>query len=375
MTTNEPTEEQIHLTLNESSQVADARRRVSALAVQAGLDETRVGVCALLATEMGTNLVKHAQDGELFVRDLVHGSIRGIELIALDRGPGMGNLTRALQDGHSTTGSSGTGLGAIRRMASEFDIHSVPGRGTALVARIWDSQLAVRESVPSVAGVISKALQGETVSGDDWLYTSSGTRTVCAIADGLGHGPLAAKAASCAIDSLRTYGAAPLVEQMTRVHGALRATRGAALGIVEIHHDQHIVRFTGIGNIMAVIIENGASRHMVSLNGILGHHLGKVTEFHYPWSNSAILVMCSDGISTRWDLTSYHGLMSRDPALIAAVLYRDFTRGRDDATVVVYKHRATEPLPQPSSVDWPSERVTGDNKNPRLHSSRRSAQP
>jgi anti-sigma regulatory factor (Ser/Thr protein kinase) len=359
VTTNVPAEGQIHLTLNESSQVADARRRVSALAVQAGLDETRVGVCALIASEMGTNLVKHAQEGELFMRDLVHGSIRGIELIALDRGPGMGNLNRALRDGHSTAGSSGTGLGAIRRMASEFDIQSLPGRGTALVARIWASQLPMRVSPPSVAGVISKALEGETVSGDDWLYTSSDTRTVCAIADGLGHGPLAAKAASCAINSLRTYGAAPLVEQITRVHGALRATRGAALGIVEIHHGQQIVKFSGIGNIMGVIIENGASRHMVSLNGILGHHLGKVTEFQYPWSNSAILVMCSDGISTRWDLTSYNGLMNRDPALIAAVLYRDFTRGRDDATVIVYKHRANEPLPQPSSVDWPYEQVTG----------------
>jgi hypothetical protein len=255
----------------------------------------------------------------------------------------MGNLNRALRDGHSTAGSSGTGLGAIRRMASEFDIHSIPGRGTVLVARLWDNQRDRWETLPSVAGVISKAMNGETVSGDGWLYTSSERRTVCAIADGLGHGPLAAEAASCAIESLRTYSTTPLTEQIMRVHGALRAMRGAALGIVEIHRDKHIVKFAGIGNIMAVLLENGMSRHMVSLNGTLGHQIGRVTEFQYPWSEAAILIMCSDGISTHWDLKSYDGLMSRDPALIAATLYRDFTRGRDDTTVIVYKSKANEP--------------------------------
>ncbi len=340
MITEEPADEQIHVLVNESSQVAYARRRVSALAVQTGLDEIRAGICAVIASEMGTNLVKHAKDGEVFIRNLTSGSTRGIEIIALDRGPGMGNLNRALQDGHSTAGSSGTGLGAMRRMASEFDIQSLPGRGTALVARVWDSQPNTYEPLPLVAGVISKAMRGETVSGDGWLYTSSDRRTVCAIADGLGHGPLAAKAAACAIESLRSYRATPLVEQLTRVHEALRATRGAALGIAEIHRDQHIVKFSGIGNIMAVVIANGTSRHMVSLNGILGHQIGRVTEFQYPWSASATLVMCSDGISTHWDLKSYDGLMSRDAALIAAVLYRDFARGRDDATVVVYKDQA-----------------------------------
>ena len=339
MINNESAEEQIHVTVTESSQVAYARRKVSALAAQAGLNETRVGTCAVIASEMGTNLVKHAKEGEIFTRSLSHLQRRGIEIIALDRGPGMGNLNRALQDGHSTAGSSGTGLGAIRRMATEFDIQSVPGRGTALVARVLESDSYTNHPSSPVAGIISKALRGETVSGDSWLCSSSGNRTICAVADGLGHGPLAAEAAVYAIETLQTASASPLEEQLTRVHGALRTTRGAALGVVEIYHDEHIAKFAGIGNIMAVILQNGTTRHMVSLNGILGHQLSRVTVFQYPWSESAILIMCSDGISTHWDLKSYDGLMSRDPALIAAVLYRDFTRGRDDATVVVYKHK------------------------------------
>ena len=342
--TDESVGEQVNVQVSESSQVADARRRVTALAVQGGFNEADAGVCAVIASEMGTNLVKHSKGGELFLRALSHTSTRGIEILALDRGPGMGNLARALRDGHSTSGSSGTGLGAIGRMASEFDIQSMPGRGTALVARIWDSPpSARRESLPTVIGLINRAMPGETLSGDGWFYTSSDRRTVCAIADGLGHGPLAAQASSCAIESLRSSGTAPLVDQIDRAHGALRATRGVALGVAEILHDQGIVKFSGVGNIMAMVIQNGTTRNMVSHNGILGHQIGRVTEFQYPWSESAILIMCSDGISTHWDLKSYDGLMSRDPSLIAAILYRDFARGRDDATVLVFKHMTKGP--------------------------------
>lgn len=338
MITDESVGEQINIQIGESSQVADARRRVTALAVQAGLNESRAGTCAVIVSEMGTNLVKHATGGELFLRSLSYASSRGIEILALDRGPGMGNLNRALRDGHSTAGSSGTGLGAIGRMASEFDIQSMPGRGTALVARIWDSHPpGTRGALPAVIGIINRAMTGETESGDGWFYHSSDRRTVCAIADGVGHGPLAAAASTCAIESLRIDGTAPLVDQIDRAHGALRATRGAALGVAEILHDKRIVKFVGIGNIMAVVIQNGTTRNMVSHNGTLGHQIGRVTEFQYPWPESAILIMCSDGISTHWDLKSYDGLMSRDPSLIAAILYRDFTRGRDDATVLVLK--------------------------------------
>ena len=93
---------------------------------------------------------------------------------------------------------------------------------------------------------------------------------------------------------------------------------------------------------MASICQVGSSRNMVSQNGILGHQIRRVTEFQYPWPESAMLVMCSDGINTHWDINAYVGLAARDPSLIAATLYRDFSRGRDDTTVVVLKKRTTD---------------------------------
>ena len=102
---------QFKFLIEESSQVAEVRRKVTALACAAGLDEHRAGICALVASEVCTNLTKHAKQGEFFLRTVTQGQARGIEILALDRGPGMANVSRALQDSHSTAGSSGTGLG------------------------------------------------------------------------------------------------------------------------------------------------------------------------------------------------------------------------------------------------------------------------
>ena len=117
---------------------------------------------------------------------------------------------------------------------------------------------------------------------------------------------------------------------------------GVEIAVAEILHDQQLVKFVGIGNIMASVYQAGGTRSMVSQNGILGHQIRRVTEFQYPWSDSAILVMCSDGINTHFDLNPYAGLAARDPSLIAATLYRDFSRGRDDATAVVLKQSKVE---------------------------------
>lgn len=338
MITEESLREQLVISVVESSQVSEARRKVTALAGRAGLSETKAGVCSLIASEMATNLVKHAKAGQLFVRLLKRASVPGVEILAMDRGPGMGNVSRALQDGHSTAGSSGTGLGAMVRMASEFDIHSHPGKGTVLVARIWkDHPPGTNDFLGVVSGVICMPMRGETVCGDAWLSESSGRRTLCAIADGLGHGPLAAQASSAAMASLFEHRDAPLVEQIELAHGVLRTTRGAAVGVAEILHDRGVIKFAGIGNIMAAVVQDGIARHMVSQNGILGHQMRHVKEFEYSWSASATLIMCSDGIGTRWDLNPYPGLMMRDASLIAATLYRDYERGTDDATVLVLK--------------------------------------
>ncbi|WP_224011702.1 ATP-binding protein, partial [Paraburkholderia tropica] len=114
--------------IGDASGVAFARRGAAQAAHLAGLDETRAGRLAIVLTEAATNILKHAGHGELLVRALDHG----VELIALDRGPGMSDVHAALADGHSTAGTPGTGLGAIRRLSDQFSLWSQPGHGTVL---------------------------------------------------------------------------------------------------------------------------------------------------------------------------------------------------------------------------------------------------
>ena len=79
--------------------------------------------------------------------------------------------------------------------------------------------------------------------------------------------------------------------------------------------------------------------HLVSHNGILGA-APRIAEFDYAWPPNAALVMHSDGLSSRWQLSRWGRVWQRHPALIAGVAYRDLARGTDDAVVVVASEHA-----------------------------------
>src|SRR5690606_20385529 len=95
---------------------------------------------ALAATELATNLVRHAIDGELLIAVCSEQGQRGVELISLDGGPGMRDPGACFRDGYSTTGGAGTGLGAAQRLSDLLDLYSQPGEGTVIVARLVPRQ-------------------------------------------------------------------------------------------------------------------------------------------------------------------------------------------------------------------------------------------
>jgi hypothetical protein len=242
-----------------------------------------------------------------------------------------------LRDGYSTAGSAGTGLGAIARLATEFDIQTQPGKGTAVMARLWGGKIGETSKDHIAIGAICKPMPGETRCGDGWGCELLADRCIVVLVDGLGHGTGAAAAAELAVASVRQHRAKAPAAIVQYAHDALRATRGAALAVAEIDLAQQSLRFCGIGNISATIISGDSLRHLVSYNGTAGHEARKIVEFTYPWSANALLIMHSDGLMTRWNLQAYPGLLQRHPSLIAGVLYRDFVRGRDDVTVLTAK--------------------------------------
>ena len=326
----------------EESQIGASRRRAAALTDALGLDETERGRVGVIVTEAATNLVRHGRDGVLVLQP-VRGARTGIEVISIDRGPGMRDPAQCLADGYSTGGTGGTGLGAIKRMSSEFDIDSRPGVGTIVVSRVWREQGASVEEGGAAVGGICTPISGEEHVGDGWSFVRSADAFAIMVADGLGHGIDAERASRLAVEAFVASGLDAPSRIVQRAHDALRGTRGAAVAVVRVEGVE--ARFAGVGNVAGSVIADGVTRHMVSHPGIVGHQMSRVQEFTYPWSDRSLLVMASDGIRTQWRLDAYPGISRRRPTLIAATLWRDFSRGRDDATVVVAQGRA---LPQAS---------------------------
>jgi anti-sigma regulatory factor (Ser/Thr protein kinase) len=335
----DPWRQQLRLEIGDSSGPAEVRRISTRLAEEIGFSEAETSNVAIVTAELATNLVKHAKHGQIVLGALRQGETLGIEILSLDQGPGIANIARCMRDGYSSAGSLGTGLGAIARLADEFDIYSLPDMGTAVLARLWGGK---RKSQPTSRidfGVSCLPMAGEEICGDGWAYEGLTDSTVCMVADGLGHGPQAALAADEAVAALREHKMKSPAALMEKMHGVLRSTRGAALGVAQIHYDDQVLRFCGLGNISARVITNGVVRQLASNNGTAGVEARKIVEYSYPWNTDSMLIMHSDGLQSRWDLEKYPGLTQRHPSLIAAVLYHDFYRGRDDVTVLAGKTR------------------------------------
>lgn len=334
--------------VDDGSQVAEARRRAVALAHSLGFDEARAGTVALAVTEVATNLVRHARDGRLLLGSIACGAEGGVEVYALDRGPGIANLAASLRNGASTAGGPGLGLGSLTRLTSGFEVYTQSGKGTVMHFEIWaDPRLArTRTCVASAAICVAKA--GESMSGDAWLVREARGRVMLFAVDGLGHGPEAAAAAAAARKTAWDRWEQEPAAIIDDVHAALRSTRGAAAAVAVLKPASEVGTYCGVGNVASFTQIDGARHYLVSHNGTVGHQMRKIQEFSFPFPRQALLIMCTDGIATRWCLKDYPGLEGRSPALIAGAVFRDHARGRDDATVAVLRNVSGESWPRAS---------------------------
>ena len=326
----------IALTVHDQSQVSETRRRATELAEREGFGDTDSGRVALVATELATNILKHGNGGEILVGTFGEGADGGIELIALDKGGGIPNVAASMADGYSTAGTPGKGLGAVVRQSHFVDIASWPGSGTAVLARLKRGQPSEGAPDNSRIGAVSVPKPGQDVCGDSWSVAIGAEETTLLVADGLGHGPEAAEASVEAVRLFHRFigHRAPIL--LDYIHGGLRATRGAAVSVARFQPASGKIIYAGVGNIAGVVLAGGELRRMVSMPGTAGHNARKIQAFEYPFT-AGVVILHSDGIASSWTLERYPNLAARHPTLIAAVLYRDLTRHRDDATVLVAK--------------------------------------
>ena len=319
--------------------VGQVRRQAQEAARKLGAGDAGAGAAGIIATELATNILKHGGGGEMLLREIRSGNEAALEYHALDRGAGMANVNACLRDGFSTAGSAGTGLGAVRRMAGQFQVHSGAGKGTAIWARQTVAGEPGREAGFTVSG-ISVPVRGEELCGDSWDADEEAGGLRVLVADGLGHGPFAEEASREAVNVFRRRRGDAPAACLDHMHHALFKTRGAAASMVRIDSLSGVFQTAGIGNVLVRHFNQAGGKTLSGDNGTLGAAVRRVNEARMPWGGDSLLVIHSDGIGSQWNFDGYPGLQSRHPGLIAGVIYRDFRRAHDDSTVVVVRPSA-----------------------------------
>jgi anti-sigma regulatory factor (Ser/Thr protein kinase) len=326
-------------TADDRSYLSLLKKEIHKIAADAGFEEKKLNAIDIVVAEIASNLIKHASGGELLagVYDSEHGEM--LELIAIDMGPGISETKKALIDGHSTSGTLGQGLGSISRMSDFFDIYSVVGWGTLMISRIYKTTKKKRPEIINVhirSLVIAKP--GEELSGDGFYYKRSADYLKVLMADGLGHGKEANSAVNAAVDSFKSCPETSPAEIIRWLHKDIKKTRGM-VGVVMVYDiKQKLWNMAGVGNISTKLCAPYSVKGYMSYNGIIGHNIpNSMSDHQFEQSEFQQIIMCSDGIKTRWDHTKYPGIMKLDQSFLAAAIYKDHGRQTDDMSVVIAK--------------------------------------
>jgi anti-sigma regulatory factor (Ser/Thr protein kinase) len=326
--------------VSDAGTVGTVRRAATALGEELGLPAARIADLAIVAAELTSNLYKHANDGVVHLRALRRDGEAGVELVALDHGPGMADMYAAAEDGYSTAGTLGIGLGSIARQASRLDGFSRAGAGTVSVVSVWG-----HEAPPATwAGGLTRPLAGETVCGDAYAMRERDGRLQALLCDGLGHGPLAAAASQALVNAFREAPVARPAGVLEHLHRSVTHTRGAVAAVIEVDPGAGFVYCASMGNIAGWVVSLEGRRGMAAQPGIVGDRQKRtIREYEYPLAADAVVVLHSDGLTDRWNLADYPGLLRRTPLVVAGTLLRDAGVRRDDAGVLVVSLAAGTP--------------------------------
>ncbi len=333
------TDESVWIRVEEPSTCASVRRRAAELARQVQLADDQIEEVAVAASELATNLVKHAREGSVLLRVLRRSGTAGVGVLTLDHGPGTRDIAALSVDGVTTTGTLGIGLGAVRRFADRLDLHSVPGLGTVVSAEFWRAEKHAEDVTHGsvVFGALLRPLAGESVCGDAYAHRAVPGGSLVMMADGLGHGPMAARASDAAVRAfLGSRQTAPR-HVLDDLHHALKDTRGAAVAVGLADHHSRTLTYGGIGNIVGRVVDAADSSQLASQPGIVGHNAPSVREIEIPLAGGQWLVMHSDGLTDRWRVPDIPGVLATSPVVLAAALLRAAGSRRDDAGVLALR--------------------------------------
>lgn len=311
------------------------KKGINHIASQVGFQPQRLSEIDLIVAEISSNLVKHAGGGEILVRHFQTADNAGLEIISIDNGPGMSDPARMMEDGISTTGTLGHGLGSVRRLSDQAQIYSQKGWGTILLSRIFQNP-----ALKPVTGLEFRSLlvakPGETVCGDGCYVKQTPDYIKLFLGDGLGHGPEAYNAVQTAIKSFRIYPDHQPIDIIRNMHRSVNKTRGLVGSVVVFDTKARQWTWCGVGNISTRLCGPLTTKSFLPYNGIIGMNLpGTINNHILPFERGQLLVMCSDGIQSRWDHMKYPFILRYDLSILAAALYKDFARQTDDTSLFI----------------------------------------
>nr|WP_237392538.1 SpoIIE family protein phosphatase [Aurantiacibacter rhizosphaerae] len=325
------------LKIEESSAVAEARRRARRTASALGFNSTKVEHVAIVASEIAQNVLRHGGGGLLLVQVFGAPSLERLHLLGVDTGPGITRVDRMLKDGETTKRSMGTGLGAIKRLSDRIDIDTSPA-GTVVAAEFLRTPMPPK-SAADHAG-LRIAYPGERRCGDAIAVRSGDGVCLYLLCDGLGHGPNAATAADAAKRAFMAAKGSDPSRLLMEVGEGLAGTRGAVAAVVAVNHTEKRMDYAAVGNISTLVWQDRKVQRLSVRDGLLG---GRVTTPHcetITLSDDAVIVMHSDGLATMRGLAERVALLDRSAPVIAARLLSDTERKRDDASIIVARLHA-----------------------------------
>ena len=315
------------------------KKEIHNRASEANFSLRKIGEIDIIVSEMTSNLNKHAADGEILLGHVKDDFQEYLEIISIDNGPGMSDPTKMLADGFSTTSTLGHGLGSIKRLSDTFELYTQKGWGTIALSRVYKKSgvTAKLQNIDIKSLVVAKP--GETVSGDGTYYKLSENYFKLLVADGLGHGIEANKAVNEAVTAFRSCPFHTPVEILQYLHHAIRKTRGIVATVVVYDIHSKSWNIAGIGNISAKMLGAfNANKSHISYNGILGHNIpGSMKTQSFSLGDFQQIILCSDGLKSRWDQSKYPLIHKYDSSVLAAALYKDYARKTDDMSVVITK--------------------------------------
>jgi serine/threonine-protein kinase RsbT len=128
---------ELRVAINSDQDIVMARQKGRAMAMELGFSAGDATLIAAAISELARNIVSYAGRGEILLKPARGPNLTGIGIVARDDGPGIRDIPQALRDGFSTSGSLGIGLPGVKRLMDEFEINSVPGRGTMIAVKKW----------------------------------------------------------------------------------------------------------------------------------------------------------------------------------------------------------------------------------------------